>query len=210
MIIAVLADEKLKNEFLARDFAPGVEIIWADTVKVLNSLSDIDAYFDLEFRLDDERTAELRKLLPKPVFLNSVPWTLRQIGEPFFRIVGWPTLLNKKIAEVAIGEKNMRKIVHSIFNRMSWDVEIVADVPGLIAPRIVAMIINEAYYTFGDKVSTKEEIDVAMKLGTNYPYGPFEWGEKIGLDRVHALLLELNKIDDSYTIAPELVKEVRG
>lgn len=209
MIIAVLADEQLKSEFLARDFAPGVEIIWADTVKVLNSLSDIDAYFDLEFRLDNERTAELKKLLPKPVFLNSVQWTLKQIGEPFLRIVGWPTLLNKRIAEVAIGEKSMLKIVQDIFSRMGWDVEIVADVPGLVTPRIVAMIINEAYYTFGDKVSTKEEIDVAMKLGTNYPYGPFEWGEKIGLDRVYALLLELNKIDAGYTIAPELVREVR-
>jgi 3-hydroxybutyryl-CoA dehydrogenase len=31
-----------------------------------------------------------------------------------------------------------------------------------------------------DEISTKAEIDIAMKLGTNYPYGPFEWSEKSG------------------------------
>ena len=45
------------------------------------------------------------------------------------------------------------------------------------------MIINEAYFTWEAGTSTKEEIDIAMKLGTGYPYGPFEWGEKIGLSR---------------------------
>ncbi len=47
----------------------------------------------------------------------------------------------------------------------------------------MAMIINEAWHALAEEVSTKNEIDTAMKLGTNYPYGPFEWAEKIGLGR---------------------------
>jgi 3-hydroxyacyl-CoA dehydrogenase len=45
------------------------------------------------------------------------------------------------------------------------------------------MIINEAYFALEDNVSTKAETDIAMKLGTNYPYGPFEWGQLIGLKK---------------------------
>ena len=60
------------------------------------------------------------------------------------------------------------------------------------------MIVNEAYYTLQEEVSTKEEIDTAMKLGTNYPYGPFEWSELIGLDKIHLLLTRLGNTDDRY------------
>jgi 3-hydroxybutyryl-CoA dehydrogenase len=70
------------------------------------------------------------------------------------------------------------------------------------------MIINEAYFALGDEVSSKKEIDIAMKLGTNYPYGPFEWCEQIGLKNIHSLLTILKKNDSRYEIAPALVKEL--
>ena len=54
------------------------------------------------------------------------------------------------------------------------------------------MIINEAFIALREGVSTKEEINTAMKLGTNYPYGPFEWAGKIGIERVNALLDKLD------------------
>jgi 3-hydroxybutyryl-CoA dehydrogenase len=54
------------------------------------------------------------------------------------------------------------------------------------------MIVNEAFIALKEGVSTKEEIDIAMKLGTNYPYGPFEWAEKIGTERIKNLLSKLS------------------
>jgi 3-hydroxybutyryl-CoA dehydrogenase len=77
----------------------------------------------------------------------------------------------------------------------------------MVTPRITAMIINEAWFTFGDGISSKEEIDIAMKLGTNYPFGPFEWGEKIGIKDVVHLLTELKRTGERYVIAPALLKE---
>ena len=47
----------------------------------------------------------------------------------------------------------------------------VPDEPGFIAARIIAMIINEAYYAKGEQVSSKADIDIAMKLGTTIPWG---------------------------------------
>jgi 3-hydroxybutyryl-CoA dehydrogenase len=69
------------------------------------------------------------------------------------------------------------------------------------------MIINEAYFALEENVSTKEEIDIAMKLGTNYPYGPFEWAKKIGLKNVVRLLTELSLSEKRYQPAGLLLKE---
>ena len=56
--------------------------------------------------------------------------------------------------------------------------------PGFITARVIAMIINEAFFALQENVSSKEEIDTAMRLGTNYPYGPFEWTKLIGIDKI--------------------------
>ena len=51
----------------------------------------------------------------------------------------------------------------------------VADSPGLVVARTVAMLINEAADAVQQGVCTPEGADAAMKLGVNYPAGPFEW-----------------------------------
>jgi hypothetical protein len=73
-------------------------------------------------------------------------------------------------------------------------------------PRTIAMIINEAYFALGDKLASATNIDLAMKNGVNYPLGPIEWGEKIGLANIAQLLEELHTItrDDRYRISTEL------
>lgn len=73
-------------------------------------------------------------------------------------------------------------------------------------PRSIAMIINEAYFALGEDLATAEAIDLAMKNGVNYPLGPVEWGEKIGLHYVAQLLEELNTItrDERYRLSTEL------
>ncbi len=55
------------------------------------------------------------------------------------------------------------------------------------------MIINEAAFALIEANSSGEDIDEAMKKGTNYPLGPFEWAEKIGLDDVYAVLTGLHR-----------------
>ena len=90
---------------------------------------------------------------------------------------------------------------------MNKKMSIVKDEPGLIAARITAMIINEAYFALGDNVSTKSDIDIAMKLGTNYPFGPFEWAAVIGLSNIITLLEQLATSDHRYLPATMLLKE---
>jgi len=61
--------------------------------------------------------------------------------------------------------------------------------------RILAAILNEAAFAFGDGVATRADIDVAMIKGTNYPKGPLAWTEEIGPRTVRGVLKGFN---DSY------------
>ncbi|MGI6902335.1 MULTISPECIES: 3-hydroxyacyl-CoA dehydrogenase PaaH [Leclercia] len=69
----------------------------------------------------------------------------------------------------------------------------VADYPGLLIWRTVAMIINEALDALQKGVASEEDIDTAMRLGVNYPRGPLAWGEQLGWQRLLCLLENLQR-----------------
>ncbi len=78
--------------------------------------------------------------------------------------------------------------VAAVLSEAGITVHEVADAPGLVVARILAVIINEAWETALHGVATAEDIDVAMQLGTNYPSGPFEWTRRWGRDEVLRLV----------------------
>lgn len=80
---------------------------------------------------------------------------------------------------------------------------------GFFTPRVLCMIINEAYFTVQEGTASKSDIDVAMKLGTNYPKGPFEFCELFGIELVYKQLEALyqNTHDERYKICPLLKSE---
>ena len=75
-----------------------------------------------------------------------------------------------------------------------------------IAERLLATIVNEAASAVADSVSPPESIDTAMRLGANYPSGPLEWGERIGLIQMVRTLdtLDARDPDGSYRVVPLL------
>ena len=75
------------------------------------------------------------------------------------------------------------------------DPQRVADTPGLVVARTIAMLINEAADAVQQGVCTPEGADAAMKLGVNYPAGPFEW---LARWDVGAVLGVLEALDRSY------------
>ncbi len=62
------------------------------------------------------------------------------------------------------------------------------DVAGLVVLRLVAMLVNEAADAVAHGICSVDAIDVAMRYGVNYPRGPMEWSEQVGL-RVFARAL---------------------
>jgi 3-hydroxybutyryl-CoA dehydrogenase len=209
MTVAILADELLKQELLAKKLPDGIMVVWADSMRAL-TIADADVYVDLLFEQDIERTQHLKKLQPKTVIVNSVSYTTKKIGADFIRINAWPGLLQRPVIEVALPPAIDEAIVKDIFGQLQWNYVVAPDIAGMITARVLAAIINEAYYTLGAQVSSREEIDIAMKLGTSYPYGPFEWSAKIGLRRIYELLIELSNSDDRYKPAPLLTQEAES
>ena len=100
--------------------------------------------------------------------------------------------------------------VERLYEKLGCSFRQAPDIPGMVTARILAALINEAWYTWQEGVSSKEEIDTAMKLGTNYPLGPFEWGMRIGLHRVVGLLDVLSRTDLRYIPADSLKKAAGG
>ena len=72
-----------------------------------------------------------------------------------------------------------------------------------IAERVILAIANEAYRAAGDRVATPEDIDRAMRLGANHPFGPFEWIDRTGLHEVVVMLDALSD-EDADTFRPAL------
>lgn len=203
----VLANDEQKEEFLARGINDAVKIVWINGIHQFNDHNEADVFFDLLFENEEERKNVLKKILPKPVVINSVIHTLNKTGYPFVRINAWPGFLNREIVEVFCLSETNKPFVEKIFSLMNRKTEWTEDIPGFISTRVVTMIINEACFALEEKVSTKEEIDIAMKLGTNYPYGPFEWAKKIGWQNIYGLLSLLSSTGPRYKPASLLIKE---
>jgi 3-hydroxybutyryl-CoA dehydrogenase len=88
----------------------------------------------------------------------------------------------------------------------------VADAPGLVVARTLAMLINEAADAVLQGVCTPAGADAAMKLGVNYPAGPFEWLSAWSVDGVAAVLeaLDGEYRGERYRVSPWLRRRLHG
>ncbi|MEX1658564.1 3-hydroxyacyl-CoA dehydrogenase [Streptomyces pseudovenezuelae] len=91
-----------------------------------------------------------------------------------------------------------------LFQALGKDVSVIGDVPGMIVARTVARIVDLAHDAVAKGVATREDIDTAMRLGVNYPLGPFEWSRRLGRNWAYALLDDLHLRDPSGRYAPSL------
>ena len=209
MRLVVLTNEQLKEELLSTGINDSCKVDWINSSKELSSHTDADAVIDLLFEQNDYDSSHLVDHLNKPVFVNSMSKTIAEIGLHVIRINAWPGFLKRSVAEVCSNDEVNRNEAEKILNLLNRKAEWVPDVKGYISARVVSMIINEAYFALQENVSTKEEIDIAMKWGANYPYGPFEWSKKIGLKNIGDLLTELSITEKRYQPADLLLKEAK-
>ncbi|MGH2567778.1 MAG: 3-hydroxyacyl-CoA dehydrogenase family protein [Bacteroidota bacterium] len=111
-----------------------------------------------------------------------------------------------EIAPTVYTPKETIDAVQRFCHSLGKEIEVVQDRVGMVLPRIVCQIINEATFAVQEDVATPQDIDTAMKLGTNYPFGPIEWAQKIGFQQVYAVLnaLENDLHEERYRASPLL------
>jgi 3-hydroxybutyryl-CoA dehydrogenase len=208
MQIIVCGTESLKQELLQQGVQPGCNIQHVSSVEGFLEYSGANAFIHFSFDNMKEEL-ELLRQLKGLVIINSVTYTLAETDAFFIRINGWPGFLNS-IIEGSCLKEGLKTKAEKVFEQFNKTVEWLPDEPGFITCRVVSMIINEGYFALEEEVSTKEQMDEAMKLGTAYPYGPFEWAKKIGLRNVVQLLTRLTKEKTRYAPAPLLVQEAEA
>jgi 3-hydroxybutyryl-CoA dehydrogenase len=210
MKIVVIANDGLKEELL---FDGAVKekagIVWTTDIDVMPF--DANIYIDLLFAEDRKKRKEIfDRTKAEIVIVNDVIETTVNLPPNYVRINGWPTFLKRTITEASSNTAIIKVKAEEVLKIFNKKTEWVADIPGFITARIVSTIINEAYFALEDDVSTCNEIDKAMKLGTSYPYGPFEWSKLIGLKNIYSLLEIAGKENSRYIPSHLLKKEANN
>ncbi|ULQ56182.1 3-hydroxyacyl-CoA dehydrogenase family protein [Flavihumibacter rivuli] len=163
-------------------------------------------FIDTRFEYSPQRIEALEGLLPATVMVNCVEYTCSEL-HGFVRYNGWTGFEQTGLLECCTDEDQLPAVVKEFADLAGLKLMEVPDQPGLVRARIVCSIINEAYHALGEGVSSAGDIDIAMKLGTNYPFGPFEWAGLIGHGRVISLLHQLTAIHERYQPAPSLLTQ---
>lgn len=181
-------------------------------------LKSCDVIFDFTMHENPSRMALYKGVSNSPIFFEATTTRIAnllkgdRLTRACFGFCGLPTFLNRDIMEVTLHNEQDRPVLEEICGRLKTKCLVVADQIGMVTPRVICMIINEAFYTLEEGTATREDIDLAMKLGTNYPFGPFEWGERIGLGNVVQLLTAVHQEsgDSRYQVCPLLRKNVEA
>lgn len=110
------------------------------------------------------------------------------------------------IAYSVVGSPDWQRAAPAWLQQLGFQPHAVQDTPGLVVARTLAMLVNEAADAVQQGVCTEEGADAAMKLGVNYPYGPFEWLAILGAERVTSLMGELDRCyrGERYRLSPWL------
>jgi len=169
---------------------------------------------DLDFDEVPNRLAQYALLKDTLVILGTVQQQLAAIVHSYNKPVqchlaalnALATFINRKLWEISLYNATDEPILEQRLKALGIEYRVVNDRVGMVTPRIVCMIINEACYTVQEGTASMIDIDNAMKLGTRYPHGPFEWADKIGVADVYKTLYALyhDTYDERYKICPML------
>ncbi len=219
--VLILGDASLVSEYSEIAARSNYEIIPSAKIKNLKSIAEkISIALELSnINIEGKKNnlLLLDKALPPTTAILSSSVTTTALEQSSWmamkhRLIGigaLPTLIENSVVEVAPSIHTLESTVdvtRKFFHSIQKEVAIVQDRIGMVLPRILCQIINEAMFAVQQEVALPQDIDMAMKLGMNYPSGPIEWGEKIGFVQVCAVLEALHRDlgEERYRLCPLL------
>ncbi len=175
-----------------------------------------------ELPLKQQLFADLDRLCPPTVILATntstlSPGALGQITHRPHQVIGMhffnPVHLMKLVEVVRsldTSDETCETAV-AVAHQMGKETVVLNEAPGFVTSRISALVGNEAFYMLMEGVASAADIDRAIKLGLNYPMGPLELSDLVGLDVRLRNLEYLNKmLGEKFRPCPLLVKYVQA
>jgi len=186
---------------------------WLVQPSNIDEINSSAIVFDLDYDTDPTRLEHWQKL-NNTIVVGANKLQLAETSylienEPIENWIGMNTLtgfINKPVWELSLPNEKNKNVISQLKEQLNIEYKLVADRVGLLTPRVILMIINEACYTVQEGTANMKAIDQAMKLGTNYPKGPFEWADEIGIVDVYETLEAIyeDTKDARYKICPLL------
>ncbi|MFY0674898.1 MAG: 3-hydroxyacyl-CoA dehydrogenase [Bacteroidia bacterium] len=178
----------------------------------LSGLPDFDVVFDLNADEDTSIIDEYPFDRPVTIVASAVKSSLAAMIDGLeyeggiFGMNCLPTFINRPIKEVSVYDEEDVPALRELMDKLGWEYHLVNDRVGMVTPRVVCMIINEACFTVQEGTASMEDIDKSMQLGTAYPHGPFKWSDKIGIKDVFEVLDAMyeDTKDERYKVCPLL------
>lgn len=165
----------------------------------------------------------LDRLLPSTAAIVSSSITVTATEQASWirhkvRLVGCsalPTLADKlsiEIAPTVFSPAATVQVVQTFFRSIGKDIELVQDRIGMVFPRILCQMINEAVFALQEEIAAPQDLDRAMVVAAGYPLGPITWAERIGLRQVEAVLKSLHRDlgEERMRVAPLLTQMALG
>ncbi len=168
----------------------------------------------LGIAIDDGATARPDSiLLVSPLGCDATTTALGEGLDPE-RTVAVDTLLpitRWTVMTTSVTQPALRDSLHGMLLAGGAKVTMIHDSPGFIAPRVLATIINIASDIAQQRIATPDDIDLAVRIGLGYPDGPLALGDRIGPDKILAILEAMQDFygDPRYRASPWLKRRAR-
>lgn len=233
ILVHIMGESPMVEEFAAVCIASGYEVYvtlnepqtvkseLAAPFKTTTSINPKTAIGIELTNIDSAKKKQNLELLAKtlsdtaPILSSSITITATEqstwiVGN--HRLVGiaaLPSFFDKPLLEVAPTIYSPKETVDTIsrfLQTIHKQPEIVQDRIGMVLPRILCQMINEAVFAVTEEIASPQDIDTALKLGMNFPFGPIEWADRIGLKQVFAVVNALHHDlqEERYRPAPLL------
>jgi len=176
------------------------------------NLNEFDLIADLNLDEFPERVHLYKNLSGKLVIGCAVKKSLAEITTGIQQemkcflagINSLPGFISRNVMEVSFLNSKTKEEFVLVCKHLDWNWKEVKDSIGMVTPRVLSMIVNEACFALDEGTASREDIDKGMKLGTAYPFGPLEWADRIGIKNIYEVLLAIQNTnnDARYEISP--------
>jgi len=172
------------------------------SIDMKNAVKDVDYVIEAVFERAEVKLpifGQLEEVCPKETILASntsgIPVSLlasatkrpeKVIGTHFMNPV--PLMKGVEIVKTLLTSEETVEISLDFIKSLGKETVVVKDSPGFVTNRIITLVMNEAAKLLEENLASIEDIDKIEKLSHNWPMGPFELADLVGIDVIVDLL----------------------